>query len=111
MTPEPLTLFSAPRVYTGRSRRDDPDTSLAAARSVGHGAEQAILDVFRAEPRYMGGFTADELEARLLLVRRDTLRSALSRLGKRGALEDSGARRDSTAGRPQIVWVLAKENP
>ena len=100
------SLFDAPRVYTGRSRRTDPDTSLAAARSVGRGAEQAILDVFYRNPRYTLGYTADDLEFVLPLVRRDTLRSALSRLGKRGVLRDSGVRRDSTAGRPQIVWVL-----
>jgi hypothetical protein len=104
-----LTLFDVGS--SPKARHADPVTSLAAAKSVDGGAvETQILHAFQAERHawYMGGMTADELGARLPLVRQDTLRSALSRLKDQGQVRDSGERRPSNAGRQMTVWTLVR---
>lgn len=85
-----------------RARRRDPQTSLDAARSVTAGrVETLILDVHRA---CRDGLTDDELVASLPGLYGPTVRSARSRLSRRGSLVDSGVRRLSGRGRAQIVW-------
>lgn len=93
-----LTLFSdAPHP---RHRRTDPVTSVAAARSVVP-AEDRILAVMGVTP-----LTADQIAARLPRVRRDTLRSALSRLKNDGRVIAAGEG-VSDAGRRMTQWRRA----
>lgn len=98
MTAQPA-LFD---VSAPLARRSDPETSRVAAKSIGRGAEQAIMDAFAVRD----GWTASELEQRLNRMHGPTVVSALARLGKAGVVTDSGARRRSARGRLQIVWVL-----
>ena len=97
------SLFDAPRVYTGPSRRTDPDTSRAAARSVGHGAEQAILDVFRPGVAITDDEIAEALGYRGLYP--STVKSARSRLAKAGLLVAAGEGL-SNRGRRMTKWRL-----
>lgn len=76
-----LTLFDMSPLP--RYRHTDPQTSVDAARSVVP-VEDRILEVL------VGEMTADDLEARLPGIRRDTLRSALSRLKNTGKVRVVG---------------------
>lgn len=101
-----LALFVEPR-----ARRTDPDTSRAAAQAQTGGVEAVILSTFAYAAhlwgRERGGLTDDDLAG---ILAKDfygpTVKTARSRLSKRGLLIDSGARRKSARGRDQIVWRL-----
>jgi hypothetical protein len=91
----------------GLARYGDPDTAHQAARHITGRTEHQILDVFDlAVLTRRGGFTDDELCAALPRVYPPTVKSARSRLSRKGALVDSGGRRVSRRGVPMIVWVL-----
>jgi hypothetical protein len=94
-----LALWAAPGV-----RRSDPDTSHAAAAAPTGALERLILDTFA----YNGGteLCDDELAARLPWLHGPTVKTARSRLSKRGLLVPTEARRPSARGRDQIVWRL-----
>lgn len=88
-----------------RARRRDPDTSHAAATHVARGAgtlEVLILEQFVAH----GTLTDDELCLWLRDHYPPTVKTARSRLSGLGDLVDTGWRRPSVRGRPQIVWCL-----
>jgi hypothetical protein len=104
MTAQP-TLFDAPA--GPRARNTDPHTSRAAARTAQRGVPNQILEVMATEPGW--AWTADELAARLPLVRCDTLRSALSRLRGQGRVRAAGTA-VSAAGCPMTRWVRTERN-
>lgn len=83
------SLFEPPE--TGRSRRRDPITSIAAGRQQRGGAEQAILSVLRT----VTDATRDEIAGQLPDWHPPTLSTALSRLLKGGAVARTGAARPS----------------
>lgn len=104
-----ITLFTdwmdlglAPRP-SALARRTDPDTSKAAAASVGNGLEPKILEVLDRR----GPSTADEIVQALLPAYPPSCKSAISRLKNAGLVEDSGERRPSNRGRLQCVWRLS----
>ena len=93
-----LSLFDA------QYRASDPDTSRAAAvKQKFSGIPAAILELFDA--LQIGGFTDDEIAARLNWAHGPTVKSARSRLTKAGYLIDSQVRRPSLTGSEMIVWV------
>lgn len=99
-----LTLFD--QSPHPRHRRSDPDTSRAAA------AVQRCSELEGEIRSIFGwhggrGLTDDEL-CRLLPDRYPpTVKTARSRLAKRGVLYDTGQRRRSQRGRDMAVWQLA----
>jgi hypothetical protein len=96
ISPDQLEFFNEPR-----ARRMDPDTSHAAAGSVeAWVTEDRILRTFAIH----GQLTDDELCEWLPLWHPPTVKTARSRLSKRGLLVDSGERRPSQRGRDMIVW-------
>lgn len=99
-----LTLFDS--TLNPRHRRTDPDTSRAAAAAQKPAALEAeIVRVFEIDGGR--GLTDDEL-ARVLGARYSpTVKTARSRLTKRGVLVDTGQRRLSNRGRLMAVWQLA----
>jgi hypothetical protein len=108
------SLFDAPamtqsqvdRGVRGRARRSDPDTSQQAAEHIGKGAEAAIKRLYRI-PRSL---TDDQIAGYLPEWYAPTVKTARSRLTADGFLVDSGERRDSARGRPQIVWRRARDD-
>jgi hypothetical protein len=98
------TLFDLPHT---RHRRTDPETSrTAAATQQNSPLEGDILEVFRLHRPY-AGLTDDQL-CRLMPERYGpTVKTARSRLTKRGLLVDSGRRAPSGRGREMIVWRKA----
>lgn len=102
---DPVEVVDVPVSHAGLSRSSDPDTSRAAAQWISKGVENAVRGAFRRGPA--NGYTDDELCVRLYDLHAPTVKSARSRLSKRGLLVDSGERRLSDRGRAQIVWRLA----
>jgi hypothetical protein len=88
---------------TGAVRLFDPDTSYAAAQAIGNGVENAVYRVFCRHGYWL---TDDELAFQLDGFYAPTVKSARSRLAKRGLLVDSGKRRLSDRGQKMIVWRL-----
>lgn len=86
---------------TGAVRLFDPDTSYKAAQVIGKGVENAVYSAYCCFD-----LTDDELCATRPDFYGPTLKSARSRLAKRGILIDSGLRRPSNRGRDQIVWAM-----
>ena len=99
MTVHPLSLFD------GAARTTDPETSHAAARKITGGVEAAIRDEFATID--IGNLTDDELCDRMRGWHPPTVKSARSRLAKKGWLEDSGVRRASDTGSTMICWRRA----
>ena len=96
ISPDQLEFFNEPR-----ARRMDPDTSHAAAGSVeAWVTEDRILRTFAIH----GSLTDDELCEKLPLWHPPTIKTARSRVAKRGLLVDSGERRPSMRGRDMVVW-------
>lgn len=86
------------------SRRTDPDTSRAAAASVNAGAvETRILEAFEQFGWLSAFECADVLDDAL----ESTVRTAVSRLGRSGALVKTGTTRLNRHGRQSQVWKLA----
>lgn len=100
-----LTLFD--QSPHPRHRRTDPDTSRAAAACQQPSALEAeIVNTFRLHRPHIG-LTDDQL-CRLLPDRyAPTVKTARSRLAKRGVLVDTGQRQRSNRGRDMAVWQLA----
>lgn len=99
VSPDQITLFSEPR-----HRATDPDTSREAAEAVSHSAarqETRIIERFAM----FGPMTDEELVMRSPQWREDTLKSARSRLKKRGLLVADGKKKNSR-GRNQTIWRL-----
>jgi hypothetical protein len=94
-----LALWTAPA-----ARKSDPPTSHAAAAAPTGALERLILDTFA----YNGGteLCDDELCAQLRWLHAPTVKTARSRLSKRGLLVPTDKRRPSARGRDQIVWRL-----
>lgn len=86
------------------ARRSDPETSHAAAASVGKGVEHAILALFQTSGQW---WTDDELAEHFPTIHPPTVKSARSRLTKAGFLADSGQRGISNRGRAMVIWRLA----
>lgn len=101
-----LALFTQPL-----ARHDNPATSADAAAAVAPHAgtlEALILETFAVERNNRGmGLNDDELCELLAMNHAPTLKTARSRLTRRGLLVDSGTRRPSQRGRDSIVWSLA----
>ncbi len=89
-------------VAGGLARHDDPETSRRAAQSISGRTERIIYHWFDSGP-----MTDDELCACVPYLFPPTVKSARSRLSKRGLLVASGKTRPSARGREQIVWCLA----
>ena len=91
-----------------RARAVDTQTALDAARSITPGRTEALI--LQQFGMCFFGMTDDELAGALAPAHAPTVKTARSRLSKRGRLIDSGRRRPSVRGRDQIVWVLAEGN-
>ena len=93
-----LVLFAEPR-----ARRTDPSTSTQAAQAQrSQGVEADILTVVA----FYGPATDDEIAARIPR-HAPTVKTARSRLTKRGLLAPTGDTRPSTLGRAQQIWRLS----
>ena len=111
VTPSQLGLFEAPPT-AGLSRRDDPRTSVVAAKSVDLAARKGeVLEAMR----WIGvSCTADEISARLASygIRMDpgSVRSRLNQLLKDDALvRKVGCKtvpKPLGSGRPSTTWAL-----
>ena len=89
-----------------RHRHTDPATSVeAAAVQQPQALEVEILEVFHVDGGR--GLTDDELVSVLRPRYGPTVKTARSRLTKRGTLVDTGQRRLSNRGRLMTVWALA----
>ena len=104
------TLHAVADVH-GLARLGDPETSRRAAERITGAAETRILRAFERSARYdrYPGWTDDEM-CEWVCGPDDnppTFKSARSRLVDKGLLVDSGERRPSSRGVPQIVWKLA----
>ena len=100
---EPMTLWSP------RARRSDPETSLAAARSVVPGIRQARAEVL-ALFRELGPMTDEEARQSYGGNQTDSgLRTRRVELVRMGLIEDSGRRWPSRTGRQMIVWAVTPE--
>lgn len=89
-----------------RHRHTDPATSVeAAAGQQPQALEVEILEVFHVDGGR--GLTDDELVSVLRPRYGPTVKTARSRLAKRGTLVDTGQRRLSNRGRLMTVWALA----
>lgn len=84
----------------GRSRRKDPPTAKAAAKSVNATElEAVVVDILRT-PR-----TTHEISQAtgIALV---SISPRMAPLAKKGLVKDSGLRREGPSGRKSIVWSL-----
>jgi hypothetical protein len=97
MNPQ-LVFFAEPA-----ARRTDPATSHAAAALVAAGVEERIVAAF-AE---YGALTDDELTEALPEFYPPTVKTARSRLSKRGVLIPTGGTRMSFRNRAMTVWAVA----
>jgi len=101
-------IEDVPVDWAGLARTSDPDTSRAAARTIGKGTETAVMAAHCKGVFYSwAGLTDDELAEIMDGWHPPTVKSARSRLSRRGLLVDSGERRLSSRGRAQIVWQVA----
>ena len=84
------------------ARRDDPQTSWDAARSIDSltARQEAVL----AELRTWGPQTDEQLVARIRDQSPSGVRTRRSELVERGLVQDSGHRERSSSGRQMIVW-------
>ena len=107
--PEQLDLLDYPNT-PGWQR---PETSIAAAEEiaprVGRLRARVLAEVHKAEAEGRDGLTADEAAARLELSIL-TARPRCSELVKLGLLHDSGQRRPSDSGHPQVVWTTEAQS-
>jgi hypothetical protein len=88
-----------------------PDTSsLAALSMIDEARNRRALALAIVAERGAGGATADEVAAALLWDKYSS-RPRMAELHKRGAIVDSGDRREGSSGRGQAVWVLPAFGP
>lgn len=93
------SLFDNPPV--GRSRRNDPQTAKAAAKSVTVAdLEVKVLDALR---RHYDGLTTHQL-AEYLDASLVSISPRMAPLRKKGLVFDSGERRKGSSGVKSIVW-------
>jgi hypothetical protein len=84
-----------------RARRNDPETSKDAARSVPVAdLEASVLDTLKSHP---SGLTSHEI-ARLLSAELVSVSPRLRPLVEKNLVKDSGRRRRGPSGRCSIVW-------
>jgi hypothetical protein len=92
-------------------RAGAPDTSpLAALSMIDEARNRGALALAIVAERGAGGATADEVAAALLWDKYSS-RPRLAELHKRGAIVDSGGRREGSSGRGQAVWVIPAFSP
>ena len=93
----------------GPNSPDTSRTAAAMAKPRSGSVRRRIVDEIRiSEARrdpWVGGLTDDELEL-ITLRKHTTISAARNSLVEAGWLEDSSYRRDTTSGRPAIVWCL-----
>ena len=99
--------------YTTRyARRDDPDTSHAAAASTTEEhqseAQLAVLGLYLYGPLTHDEMIREAGEAGILLTP-SGLRTAVSKLVDQGLVRDSKQRKLTKYNRQTIVWVLTEE--
>lgn len=88
-----------------------PDTAYAAAESVSDAAAtRSRLALAFVGDQKANGATADEV-AGAYEWERYSSRPRLAELHARGAIVDSGRRRQGVSGRSQVVWVLPEFGP
>ena len=92
-------------------RHSSPDTSRLAAESMAEAAAtRAALAFAFVANRKARGATADEVASGLGWEKYSS-RPRLAELRKRGAIVDSGWRREAASGRSQAVWVIPAFGP
>ena len=103
MTAEQLDLLTLP-VTRGTHRRQDPWTSVAAAKSVTPGPDQAAI---LEHLHYIGGRgTVDDACAALPHRDRGCVSRRLTDLADGGYIVDSGTTVVGSRGRHVIVWAV-----
>lgn len=105
MTQEPFD-FPPP---DNLARRTDPDTSAAAAHSLGHRPRimrERLLGEFAAVPL---GLTAEQAAARAGYTAADGAWKRVSDLQNAGLISDTGARSTGLSGRSQVLWAITDE--
>lgn len=101
MTGEQLSFMAEPAV-----RRSDPETSRVAAAAVWPRSRELEADIV-GYIRVNGGLTDDELASRFPDRHPPTVKTARSRLARRGEVVPSGRTRPSARGKAQTVWIVA----
>lgn len=92
-------------------RAGAPETSREAAASVATAAaNRSKLALCFVRERGPVGATSDEVASHYDWVLYSS-RPRLAELRKRGAIVDSGRRREGISGRKQVVWVLPEYGP
>jgi hypothetical protein len=100
MTGRQIALFPVPR--PGRSRRRDPATSKAAARSVeADGLENLVESTLRALAAATTRDIAEYTEVDLV-----SISPRIAPMLKKGIIRDSGRTKVGLSGRKSIVWEL-----
>ena len=94
-------LFRSPSI--GSYRRNDPDTSKSAARSIEVTNLEYEVVIALAQ---RGDMTSHEL-AEYLNLSLVSVSPRLAPLVRKGKVKDSGERRAGPSGRKSIVWCLA----
>jgi uncharacterized membrane protein len=97
------SLFDIPTLWTksGASRRSDPETSKAAAKSLDTNAlESLVLETLR---KHLGGLTSHEV-ASLTGLSLVTVSPRMAPLVRKGKICDSGERRSGVGFRSSTVW-------
>ncbi len=99
-----------------RTRKGDPDTSLAAAESVTGITEkqQAVLELLRRlgplpDELMVVGYVDRVVHGNLPPQSKSGLRTRRSELVRRGLVKDTGERRRLVSGRMAIVWEAVDE--
>jgi hypothetical protein len=97
--------------YVPGSRAGAPETSEMAAASVVDAAKSRSTQALAyVACQARNGATADEV-AEAFEWDRYSSRPRLAELHGRGAIVDSGNRRQGVSGRKQVVWVLPEYGP
>lgn len=96
-----------------RARHSDPDTAHEAAAKAKHGSEamNAAILAAVASPHWSSGYSAFEIAERVMRAHpdrwnEDSVRTAVSRLGKKGKLRKYGTTL-SPRGQRCTVWTKA----
>lgn len=95
----------SPEAGHGRWVEGSPETSRHAALVRPKGTRWAIVLQLSLASREQRGLTDEELERRLK-AKHTTVSAARNHLVGVGWVQDSGYRRNGSAGRPAVVWEL-----
>lgn len=96
-----------PEAGHGRWVEGSPETSRNAALVRPKGTRWAIVLQLSLASREQRGLTDEELERRLK-AKHTTVSAARNHLVGVGWVQDSGYRRNGSAGRPAVVWRLTR---